>query len=45
MKGTDYKLLMDRTDFGIGIQVDDGFFQNYARLEVLPTWSGGNSIL
>ena len=26
MKGPDHKSLMDRTDFGIGIQTDDAFF-------------------
>ena len=45
MHGGSHKSLMDRTDLGIGIQVDDAFFLQYARQEVLATWSGGNSIL
>ena len=45
MHGGSQKALMDRTDLGIGIQVDDAFFLQYARQEVLATWSGGNSIL
>ena len=45
MKGQDHKPLMDRTDFGIGIQADDAFFLSYAQQEAIPTWSGGNAIL
>ena len=45
MRGPDHKSLMDRTDFGIGIQADDAFFLSYAQQEAIPTWSGGNAIL
>ena len=45
MKGPDFKSLMDRTDFGIGIRAPSAFFLIYAQLDVFPSWSGGNSIL